>query len=50
MREIPNTSDFHIVSMLGEALFELRCKDNFHPSERGEVGLRIAAMGMVIHI
>jgi hypothetical protein len=48
MREIPNISDFHIVSMLGEALFELRCKD-LSPSERGEVGMRIAAMGMVIH-
>jgi hypothetical protein len=48
MREVPNISDFHILSMLDKALFEIRCKD-LSPSERGEVSLQIAAMGMVIH-
>lgn len=48
MREIPNISDFHIANMISEALFEFRCKD-LSSSERAEVGLRIAAMGMVIH-
>jgi hypothetical protein len=48
MREIPNISDFHIATMISEALFKLRYTD-LSPSERAEVGLRIAAMGMVIH-